>query len=798
MKDRLYLRYSRNDLTRNWGVNTALMAILILSAFLMATGCMVMERLIGGINQLFDEAKPPHFLQMHTGDYDTKALEKFAAAHPGIESWFIEDMLGYDSSSLTWSRPSTGESGSLAASLIDNLFITQNKEFDHLPDESGTVVEPGDGEIYVPVAYQDRFGLRVGDTLSVQTDTGPRDFTISGFVRDSQMASSLSSATRFVISPDDFAALGSAGGGSSEIIVEYRLTDASKADALQSDYESSRSSLPRNGPAVTFDMIRLINAFSDGLVAVALVFASLLLVVIALINLRFVIRGTMEDEVREIGVMRAIGLPARAVTGLYLGKYSIMALLACVIGGLLGIFATNLLTTSIVKNYSASAPGLATVLTPLIALALVYLLVVGICRGILRGIRRIEVVNALVHGSTLNDRQIARKAAGQARRARRNSLGAGRGSINRRLSLADLRAEMGQWILIPLVFFLTSLLLILPMNLLSTFSSPRFVTYMGAPESDIRADVQFSKEVETTRGKLVSALKNDQRLTSIRTYANVLYETRGKEGWETLRVEVGDYSGNTVNFLTGSRPENGQIALSVLNAKKYNVKAGDTMAIRLDGKPSTVTVSGTYQDVTSGGHTAKMQGSVTEGAASYVIYANTAGGTDPAVIAAEYDSQYKHASVIPMQEYVKQTLSYVTDAFHSAALLSLVFGLAVAALITGLFLKLRLTRERRRMGVLSALGFSRNELISQVRFKTVLTVAAGTAVGTVFAATLGEGLISGLISLTGIGLTSLSFIPNPLLVYLGYPLLLITVGFLASVPLTAGLRRGESSEWLNK
>ena len=213
MKDRLYLRYSRNDLTRNWGVNTALMVILILSAFLMATGCMVMERLVGGINQLFDEARPPHFLQMHTGDYDAKALDDFAAAHPGVEAWFIEDMLGYDSSSLTWSRPSTGESGSLSASLIDNLFITQNKEFDHLLDGSGTIVEPGNGEIYVPVAYQDKFDLRVGDTLSVQTDTGPRDFTISGFVRDSQMASSLSSATRFVISPDDFAALGSAGGG---------------------------------------------------------------------------------------------------------------------------------------------------------------------------------------------------------------------------------------------------------------------------------------------------------------------------------------------------------------------------------------------------------------------------------------------------------------------------------------------------------------------------------------------------------------------------------------------------------
>jgi len=795
MKDRLYLRYSRNDLTRNWGVNTALMAILVLSAFLMATGCMVMERLLGGINQLFEEATPPHFLQMHTGDYDAKALDDFAAAHPEIDSWFIEHMVGYDSSSLTWSRSSTGESGSLAASLIDNLFITQNKKFDHLLDSSGTAVEPGNGEVYVPVAYQDTFGLQVGDTLSLQTDTGPRDFTISGFVRDSQMASSLSSATRFVISPDDFAALESAGGGSSEIIVEYRLTDASRASALQAAYDSDHS-LPRNGQAVTFDMIRLINAFSDGLVAVALVFASLLLVVIALINLRFVIRGTMEDEVREIGVMRAIGLPTRAITGLYLGKYSIMALLACIIGGLLGIFATNLLTASIVKNYSSSSPGLATVLTPVIALALMYLLVVGICRGILRGIRRIEVVNALVHGSTLNDQQIARKAAKLARRARSTSLSAGHGSINRRLSLADLRAEMGQWVLIPLVFLLASLLLILPMNLLTTFTSPQFVTYMGAPESDIRADVQFSKEVEATRSQLMRAWEDDRRLTNIRTYANVLYETQGKEGWETLRVEVGDYSANTVKFLTGSRPENGQIALSALNAKKHDVKAGDTMTIRLDGQPSTVTISGTYQDVTSGGHTAKMQGSVTEGAASYVIYAETVGGADPMTIAAEYDSQYKHASIVPMQEYVKQTLSYVTDAFRSAALLSLIFGLAVSALITGLFLKLRLTRERRRMGVLSALGFSRNELISQVRLKTVLTVAVGTVIGTVFAATLGEGLISGLISLTGIGLTNLSFIPNPLLVYIGYPLLLITVGFLASVPLTAGLRRGESSEWL--
>ncbi len=793
MKEHLYLRYARNDLTRNLGVNAAMMVILVLSAFLMATGCSVMERLVGGVNSLFDQAKPPHFLQMHTGDYDRAALDKFAADHPEVKSWLIEDMVGYDSARLTWSRDD-GSSGTLASSLTDNLFVTQNDDFDFLLDAAGNIVRPPAGQVYVPVAYEGKFELKVGDDLHIRTDSGSKSLKIAGFVRDSQMASSLSAATRFVISPEDFAALGSAGGGSPEIIVEYLTDDASQGSALQTAYESDQS-LPRNGQAVTFDMIRLINAFSDGLVAIALVFASLLLVTIALINLRFVLKGTMEEEVRQIGVMRAIGLPTKAITGLYLGKYSIMTLLACVIGGLLSVFATGALTQSIAKNYANSDTGLLTFLVPVIALVLVYLLVISICRHILRGIRRIEVVGALVQGSTLDERRTAKRAARDARRARRVSLARGAGSMWRRLSLIDLRSEAGQWVLIPVVFFLTALLLILPMNLLSTFSSPKFITYMGAPMSDVRADIQFAESVDATRGELVSAMESDGRLSNIRVFGNVPYETPGEEGWETLRVEVGDYSGGTIQYLTGRQPGVGEIALSTMNADKLKVKAGDSLKIRLSGEEQQVTVSGTYQDVTSGGKTAKMQGEVPSNAASYVIYANT---SDPGAISKEYGDRFEDVKIVSMQEYVKQTLSYVTDAFKNAAILSLVFGLIVAGLITALFLKLRLSRERRRMGVLAAIGFARGELIRQVRFKTLVTVLLGTVLGTVFAATLGEGLISALLSVSGIGIAQLHFIPQPLLVYIGYPLALIGVGYGAAVLLTSRLNRGETSDWLNR
>ncbi|MEU5155738.1 ABC transporter permease [Glycomyces sp. NPDC021274] len=795
-RDSIRFRYTYNDLTRNKGVNLALLVILVLSAFLMATGAMVMERLLGSMDQLFDEARPPHFLQMHKGEYDRSELDRFAAEHPEIDAWVIEEMLGFDGAAIAWERPSTGESGDLAESLVDNLFVTQNPDFDFLLDASGAIPEPSAGQVYVPVAYQQQFDMEAGDTLRVQTAEGLRELRVEGFVRDAQMASSLSQSTRFLVSEDDFAALTAAGGGTPEIIVEYRLTDTSLVSDFKTAYEAD-DALPKNGEAVTYQLIRLINTFSDGLVAVALMFVSLLLIAIALLNARFVIRGTLEDEVRQIGAMKAIGLPNRTISGLYLAKYRAMTLLACLLGGLLALAATNLLTRSVQANYGEADLDLLAVLVPVLALALVYVFVIAVCRRVFRRIRKIEVVNALVHGSTLDDRQTARRAARQSKRVRRTSLAAFRGTnLNRRLALLDLRAEARQWVLIPIVMCLAAVLITLPMNLYSTFSDPQFVTYMGAPESDLRADLEFAEDVDAVRGELVAAMSFDERLANVRVFANVLYEAEGEEGWEVLRVEVGDYSSAAMPFLEGGPPEAGEIAVSVFNAEKYGLETGDEFLVRLDGAASNRTVSGVYQDVTGGGFSAKMEGEVDAGAASYTVYADAAEGSDTGGLVAEYADAFPTATVTPMREFMEQTLSYVTDAFRSAAVLSFVFGLGVALVITSLFLKLRLTSDRRKMGMLSAVGFSTAELIAQVRGKTLAAVTAGTLAGTVLAATGGEAVVGSFIALAGLGIVDLEFLPNPWLVHLAYPLLLISAGYLGAVFLTSRLRGADKSSWL--
>src|SRR5690606_14832948 len=126
----------------------------------------------------------------------------------------------------------------------------------------------------------------------------------------------------------------------------------------------------------------------------------------------------------------------------------------------------------------------------------------------------------------------------------------------------------------------------------STFASPNFVTYLGAQESDLRADLQFSDELDTVREDLLASMRTDARLTDVRAFATMLYEARGEEGWETLRVEVGDHASGTVEYLQGTRPEAGQIALSYLNAEKHRLAPGDELTVRDGDGPRALLVSG--------------------------------------------------------------------------------------------------------------------------------------------------------------------------------------------------------------
>lgn len=67
------------DLRRNKVITTALFIFIMLSAMLVSSASDIITTLFSSVDNLFIEAKVPHFVQMHAGKLDQTAISAFAA-----------------------------------------------------------------------------------------------------------------------------------------------------------------------------------------------------------------------------------------------------------------------------------------------------------------------------------------------------------------------------------------------------------------------------------------------------------------------------------------------------------------------------------------------------------------------------------------------------------------------------------------------------------------------------------------------------------------------------------------------
>ena len=55
-----------------------------------------------------------------------RAAVRYLLRGAELDALLVTEMIGYDSSALSWQRPATGASGAMSSSRFDSLFVTQN------------------------------------------------------------------------------------------------------------------------------------------------------------------------------------------------------------------------------------------------------------------------------------------------------------------------------------------------------------------------------------------------------------------------------------------------------------------------------------------------------------------------------------------------------------------------------------------------------------------------------------------------------------------------------------------------
>lgn len=747
----MYYRIIRNDIFRNRAITLTIIMFVAAAAMLVSLAAILVVNLSGAIDTLMNQAKTPHFMQMHSGEMDSARLAAFVEQHSDINEYQVLEFLNVDGAQIIF------DEGSLAGSVQDNGFSVQSEKFDYLLDLDGNVIQVSDGEIYVPIPYMQQGLANIGDRVQVSG----KEFTVAGFVRDSQMNSLLSSSKRFLVSENDYAEIREF--GSVEYLIEFRLTDLSELGAFETAYTSA--GFEANGPTITYPLFKLLNGLSDGLMIGVILLVSALVIAVAFLCIRFTLLAKIEEDYREIGVMKAIGLRVSDIKIIYLVQYAAIAALGSILGFALSFVFRGMLLENIRLYMGESESASFAMLFGMISVLLVFLAIIAYVNGVLRRFRKIPPAEAIRFGISQE-----KSGGGKFFRLSMNRLL----GTNVFLGLKDVLARRKLYATMLAVLVISAFIIIVPQNLHNTISSNDFISYMGIGMSDLRIDIQQTDHISEKAAEIAAAMETDSAISRYVVLTTKTFSVKMDDGSEErIKIELGDHSVFPLTYFAGRAPvEENEIALSVMNADEMGKTVDDVILIMVEGQEKAFTVSGIYSDITNGGKTAKAVFSNTSADTMWIVIgAELSDGSLIDAKIAEYADRFEFAKVSGIDEYIAQTFGATIRSVGTASYAAIVVAMTITVLITLLFMRMLVTKDRYSIAVMKAFGFTNSDIQTQYIARSVFVLIVGVLLGALLANTLGEALASAVIA--SVGASSFKFVVNPLSAYLLSPLLMM-------------------------
>ncbi|GAB6550900.1 ABC transporter permease [Bacillus cereus] len=750
-------RMLKRDCSQNKMIITILFMFILLSSLLMASASSNVINLLNSIDQLFKVSNAPHFVQMHAGEINQKSIDSFVAKTPVVKEQQTAEMIQIGGSNIFIKKKNEAEHNS----VMDIIFVKQNSNFDFLLDLNNEVINVRKGEIGVPIYYMQKYKLRIGDKIWVVKNNNELELTISSFVRDVQMNPSIVSSKRFVISDEDFERI-KGNFGESEYLIEFQLTDVNKINEFETLYQSSN--LPQKGPSITYSLFKTLNSLTDGILAAVLIIISALLMLIASLCIRFTIMTSMEEDYREIGVMKAIGITSIEIQKLYVTKYVVIAASGCICGYILSLFVTKIFTAKISLYMGIASTSILHFVVPLIVTIVLFLTIILFCRIILRNFRRITAIDALRSRDNLGKKKGKRTFSLSQTRIT---------NVNIFIGMQDVVKRFKLYRVLSIVLIIAVFMIVVPVNFLYTIQSPKFVNYMGTGKSDIRIDLQQSENIEKRFKEVISYIRNDEEVEKYAAFVTSTFKVVNTDGThENLYVEVGDFSKFPLDYIQGMEPKNeDEIALSYMNANELKKNVGDEIVLFVEGKERVQTISGIYQDVTNGGKTAKASFSYnSENILWYVVNVDIKPTMNLQEKVREYKHNFSSAKITDTDDYLTQTLGETIKQLRFVTQVVMLIAILISVLITAMFFKMLLAKDSSQILIMKNIGFSYNDIRIQYITRSIVIVLIGIVTGTLLAATFGEMLVSWLGSF--MGAAHIKFVVNPIVSYVICPTIL--------------------------
>jgi putative ABC transport system permease protein len=640
--------------------------------------------------------------------------------------------------------------------------------------------------IYVPYIYQLDGGYKLDDKFEMSFKDKKITFTIKGFTEDVLFSSTDIGIMGVYLPKDSYEK------ASSELSPTYKATvifanlknnnkdvetgikEITKANTLLSISTDLTNRL------LSFDLsiTKLSRVMMSSIMSIMVVAFAAIIVAVCIIVVRFRIGNSIEDDMTNIGSLKAIGYTSRQIVFSIVCQFGLIAFA----GSILGI-ALSYLATPALSDVFALQSGLKWVQgfdwkISSISLFLILFIVVIVAFLSARRINKLNPIVALRGGITTHS-------------FRKNHLplSTSKGSLPIVLAFKSILQNMKQSIMIAIILVAVSFsgTFAVVMFYNTSIDTKAFAETPGIELSN--AFAVLNPDTDNTR--LIEGIKNISGVRKVQFIDSAVIRIDKNE----VSVYImDDYSKKeTSTVYQGRYPlHSNEIVIAGHLANMINKTIGDSVSLKIGDTQVQYLITGLSQGSYMGGMSASIR---SDGMIklnpdfkqrSLQIYLNKNVNSGKVVENIENLYGDRIISILDMDKQMEDGMGVYVSIVSKVGISILVVTIVVVILVLYFVINSSIVRRKRELGIQKAIGFTTFQLMNQLSLGFLPPIIVGVCIGSVIGIMQTNSIMS--LAQRAMGIMKAGFIITPVWIAL-FGVAIVIVSYVTSMLITYSIRK---------
>lgn len=769
----MFWRILKKDLKRKKTMNIILLLFVVLCSMFAAASVNNIIAVVGGLDYYFEKAELGDYFIIERSTSVEDTISKILKHSENVSGYRTYNVVNASCDDLKTDSGKLMEFSNIA--LICDINNTKQNFFG-MDNEVITDVEKG--KVYITGSVPKREGVKIGERFYVELGDTKLPLEVAGFAKDALLGSEMMGNPRLLINSADFETL-----TADETIHTYSCghvydIDTDNAAALESELNEQNGML-FSGDRDLIKMTYIMNM----LVAAIILVVSAGLLIVSFVVLRF----TIAEEFREIGVMKAIGLNNSSIRMLYLVKYLGITIAGAVIGYFGSVPFGNLLLKSVSENMVLGNDN--GMIIGVVCCIAVVLIIILFGWSSTRRIEKLSAIDAVRSGQT----------GERFRKRSLLSLGKSKFGSTGFLALNDVTSEPKQYGILTAVFAICTALVMILAVTANTLDSGSLLYLLSITESDVYMNdstrameiIAGAKTIRETEDEIVNILAENDMPGNVYLEAWYKLPVTAKNGsFQVNFLNCMDTKTTDYDYTDGSAPiKPDEIAVTKQISEKLGAEIGDRVTVNIGGEEREFIITAYFQCFNNLGECARFHEDVSIPdslmTSSFAYQINFDDHPDKTVIDERIEKLkdiFDNQNIFDTKGFVKDCMG-VGDMIAAVKNLVLMLSLIIIILLAVLMERSFISKERSEIALLKAVGFDSGSVILYHTMRFGITVIIAIVTASALLMPLTKLIIDPIFGMMG-AIGNIEYQFNVLEIFGAYPVIIFCVTVL-SAALTA-------------